>query len=228
MDSYYWKEIIEGYHWQDKTMENYNWEEIKNLIIEREKYLICGPNVIHFQYFEGYISQRNIEDFENKLYQIGLALSRYRYPSKNLLCSSINKQPRTFILIAQPLIGELINADTVTEKWETIKYLMLTTRENLNENTNRNKPSELNKYELTFELKVNIDRNTSFCFIIQGGLNKESTQNSFDKILYFLREQKLNDKYKLAEYVYFEKQENKWVKLDIQKDILKILQRNDI
>jgi hypothetical protein len=198
------------------------WEDIKKMILEREKYLLVGPNVIHLQYYDGVLNEQNIEDFENKLKQVRLELSRFKYMGNNLLCSNLNKPlPKIFILVAQPLIGELINGETVSEQWETLKYLMFTIWKNLiGNNYYHNTSNEVIKKDHSFELKVNLDTNTSFSFRIQSDFNEEYIQNTFNKILIFLGEQQPNEKYKLVEYVYFDAKKEKWVKTDIQKDLL--------
>jgi hypothetical protein len=195
-------------------MDICDWESIKNLILEREKYLICRPNVIHLQYSDGLLSERIIEDFENKLKLVGLELSRFRISGSNEMFANLNKSlPVTFFLVSQPVIGETIEAKTTNEKWETLKCLMFTTWKNVKGRyIYRNVYNEANIKELIFKLKVILDVNTSFSFKIPEDLNEVCIQNTFDKILLFLREQKLNNKFEPIDDVYFDTKEDRWLK----------------
>lgn len=190
-------------------MDYYEWEDIKKMISEREKNLICEPNVIHLQYTDGILCEPTIEDFENMLKGVGLELSRYKIRERNV--TSIDRPLfKTFFLIAHPLINELIK-DTRSKKWELIKKIILITWKNAKKKACYNTISDINKNELNIGLKVNLDRNTNYSFTIAGNLKEESILNTFDKILFFLQEQRCYEKYRIPNDLIFDVKESKWI-----------------
>ena len=74
---------------------------------------------------------------------------------------------------------------------------------------------------MTFGLKVKLYKNTSFDFELKGDLDDKTIENSLNKVLGFLENQQLNNNYKQPDYVFYEKINNTWVKVDVEKEIRK-------
>nr|WP_315242656.1 hypothetical protein [uncultured Flavobacterium sp.] len=65
------------------------------------------------------------------------------------------------------------------------------------------------------------DENTSFSFELKGNLSDEVIEHSLDKVLDFLKDQKIKTTYQIPDFVKFSEKDNKWVKIDVMKEIKK-------
>lgn len=197
-------------------MKNLDWLELEKVILEREKYLKSGSNVIHLQYDEGVLSDNCISDFECKLKSIGLELSRFN-KSGTLFATFDNAFFGTYFIINQSLIGELLKRNEPSEVLEVIKYCLITTWKNINENYCDCKAfDKASKIELKFGLKVKFDLNTDFDFVFSGEMDEMTLKKSMDKIVVFLNEQEPGSYYGTTEYLFFDTKKNRWAKVDTQ------------
>jgi hypothetical protein len=200
----------------------------EKMMIEKEKYLKNGPNVIHLEYLGSLFAESDFIEFESKLNGVGLELSRF--DKSGVMYACLDKfELVTYISIAPPIIIELIKGIGSNATWDVIKYLLFSAWEKVRNKSYTRATTEISeKKEISFGLKVSIDRNTTFNMSLKGDLDESVIQNSLDKVLDFLKEQKPNEKYKLPDYVYFDTASDKWVKVDVLSEIRKMMENREL
>jgi len=198
------------------------WKKYEEQERAKEKYLKSGPNVVHFEYLGPLFTDQDISEFENKLEDVGLELSRFDR-NGTMYASLDNYQLVVYLVIAQPLIGQLIQGVATNAIWDIIKYILLSSWRKLkNQTYTRATSQQSKKKEISFGLKVKLDKNTSFNIKLDGDIEESVIESSLDKVLNFIGEQKLNESFKHADLVFLDKETNKWKKVDVEKEIRKM------
>jgi hypothetical protein len=204
------------------------WKAYEKMMIEKEKYIKKGPNVIHIVYLGSLFTEADFFEFESKLNGVGLELSRF--DKSGVMYASLDKFDLvTYISIAPPIVVELIKGIGSNATWDVIKYLLISAWEKVrNKSYTRATTHFSEKKEISFGLKVSIDKNTNFNMSLKGDLDESVIQNSLDKVLDFLKEQNRNEKYKQPDFVYFDSASNKWVKVDVESEIRKMMENGEL
>lgn len=204
------------------------WKIYERKMIEREKFIKNGPNVIHIEYLDPLFVESDFVEFENKLNGVGLELSRF--DKSGVMYACLDKfELVTYISIAPPIIIELIKGTGSNATWDIIKYLLFSSWKKIRGRFYTRATTQISeKKEISFGLRVSLDRNTTFNMSLKGDLDESVIQNSLDKVLDFLKEQNLNDKYKHPDYVYFDPDSDKWIKVDVDAEIRKMLENREL
>lgn len=217
---------------KDNEKTNY-WEtdvykQYEKKMEEKQKFVKSGPNVIHLEYYGGVILENEILDYEKKLKAEGLELSRF--DKNGVMYACIDKFTLvTFIGIAQPLIGELINGIEANATWDVIKYIVISTWKSVRKKTyTRATNQEVIKKEINFGLKVKLDENTSFDFELNGDLDIKTIDKSLNKILTFIENHQKNKNYKRTEYIYFDNKQDEWITVDVETEIRKMMLNGEL
>ncbi|MBE0663112.1 MAG: hypothetical protein IH597_11670 [Bacteroidales bacterium] len=201
------------------------WKAYKEKMIEKEKYLKNGPNVIHIEYLNSIFSKTDFDEYENKLIGVGLELSRFDKSCVMYACMD-KFDLVTYISLAPPIIVELLKGTGSNVTWDVIKYLLISSWKKIRNKFYTRSTSQISeRKEISFGLKVSLDRNTTFNMDLKGDLDEAVIQNSLDKVLDFLREQKANDQYKHPDYVYFDSISEKWIRVDVESEIREMIER---
>lgn len=195
--------------------------ELKKLREERSKTLKSGDNVIHLEYLGGLLDINDIAEIENRLKQADIELSRFDssgFP-KAALEDYLNV---VFVAIQTPLISNILTGVFSNFVWESIKFSVIkvwfnTRQKKITKFTSRTQE----KKNVTFGLEVSLDKNTSFNFRLDGDLSEKTIDKSLDKILNFLKEQKLNESYKHQYFMTYNSTLDNWEKLDVEEELRK-------
>jgi len=204
------------------------YKEYEEMMIEKKKDLKNGPNVIHLEYLGSLFEESDFIEYENKLNGVGLELSRF--DKSGVMYNCLDKfELVTYISIAPPIILELIKGTGSNATWDVVKYLLFSAWRKLRNKSYTRATSQIaEKKEISFGLKVSIDSQTAFDMSLKGDLDESVIQNSLDKVLDFLREQKPNEKFKHPDYVYFDSISSKWVKVDVLSEIRKMMENGEL
>ena len=94
-------------NFENDFFKSNTWKEYEKMMTEKEKYIKKGPNVIHLEYLGKMLTDKDINDYEIKLKDVGLELSRF--DKSEVMYASLDKYSLiAYILLAQPIIGEFI------------------------------------------------------------------------------------------------------------------------
>ena len=184
--------------------------------------------MIHLEYLGSLFSESDFIEFESKLSGVGLELSRF--DKCGVMYACLDKfELVTYISIAPPIIIELIKGTGSNATWDVIKYLLFSAWKKVrNKSYTRATNLISEKKEISFGLKVSIDRHTTFNMSLKGDVDESVIQNSLDKVLDFLREQNPDEKCKLPDYVNFDSTSGKWVKIDVVSEIIKMKENGEL
>lgn len=209
--------------WQTKEYKEY-----EEFLKEKEKFIKHGPDVIHLTHLGPVFDQVELKEIENRLSKNGIRLSHYD-KSGDMYAALEDFSLITFLAISQPIIGELINGIFPNALWDTLKFTISSIHQKIkNRNFNRAKIEEVVSKPMTFGMKVQIDKNTSFDFKLDGEFDENTVNSSLDKVLDYLREIKPSPVYKRTEFVVFNSEKEKWERADIEKEMLKLIKKGKL
>jgi hypothetical protein len=199
-------------------MENDTFKQQEKLIAEREKTLKSGDNVVHLQYL-GVFEDDDLQKINEILEKAKLDLSSYN--SSGVMQNSFDSYTFiAFLAINQPLIIELLKGLGTNATWDIIKETVFFVRNKIKgKKINKITSTTVEEKDITFGLKVNLDRNTSFDFELKGNVSDEVIGQSLDRVLSFLKDKKLNDCYQYPDFLKYSEKENKWIKIDVMEEI---------
>ena len=190
------------------------WKEYEKSILKKEKYIRQGTNVVHLEYTSEVLTESDISRIEEKVEIVGFELSRY--DRKGDIIAFFDKYDLgIFLLISQPLISDLIKGISTNAAWDMIKSIILSTLKKVNKKSKTN--------DLTFGIKFSLDKNTRFNFKLEGDLNDEIIKSSLDQALEFLKNENLNQNYKLPDFVHYDAKQKKWMKTEVEKDLQEMI-----
>ena len=81
---------------------------------------------------------------------------------------------------------------------------------------------DIKEKDINFGLSANLDKETKFDFKLSGNLEEETFLIAMDKILDFLKEQKVEKKYSGQNLMTFDNEKNEWTVINIYEEIKKI------
>ena len=204
------------------------WKKYEAMENEKRKSKKTGPNVIHLEYLSPLFLEQDIKDYDEKVKGVGLQLSHY---DKNgtIYANLDTYNLAIYLAIAQPLIGEILKGLVTSATWDVIKSLLLSAWKKIRKQKySRLTSSDSEKKEITFGLKVYLDRNTSINMKLDGNVDESIIHKSIDQVLDFLRDQKHNEKFKNSDFAYFDNDKSKWIKVDVDQEIRKMIEKNEI
>lgn len=211
----------------DNFIDSDRWKEYEKRKLEKTKFIKKGGNVVHLQYIGNLFSKEDFELYEKKLNSIELQFSRYDQQG-DIKASLDLYELKTFLAVTTPIIYELLKGVGVNSVWDVIKFLLISgwkkTKNRIGYKFQGDSPQ---KHKINFGLKVSLDKHTAFNFHLDGDLDEKTVINSLDKILEFLREQELKEKYQLPDYVYFDANRDEWIKVDVMEEHLKKMRERD-
>jgi hypothetical protein len=200
------KDIIENFQ-ESELYKNH-----KKLLEERRKTIKKGNNIIHLQHL-GQFSNDELQEINKNLSSVNLELSSYD-KSGDFSASLETSELIAYFLIHQQLINEILKNVGNNAIWEIVKSSLLFGWKKLrNDKYYKITSSTKEEKKVKYGLKVELDKNTRFEFELSGDLDKEIIENSLDKILDFLKDQKKNETSKLKTSTKYSKKEKKWKKL---------------
>mgnify|MGYP006139333229 CR=1 FL=1 len=200
------KDIIENFQ-EGELYKNH-----KKLLEERRKSIKKGNNIIHLQHL-GQFSNDELQEINKNLSSVNLELSSYD-KSGDFSASLETSELIAYFLIHQQLINEILKNVGNNAIWEIVKSSLLFGWKKLrNDKYYKITSSTKEEKKVKYGLKIELDKNTRFEFELSGDLDKEIIENSLDKILDFLKNQKKNETSKLKTSTKYSKKEKKWKKL---------------
>ena len=202
-------------------MNSEEYDDYRKKMLQKEKYLKKGPNVIHLQYLSSTLSEVEIGELENQVKKVGFEFSRIDR-SDEIVAFLDDYELISFIAITQTLAYELLKNIGPNATWDLIKLLLSSVLKKVrNKFYYRTTSQNSTKKEISFGLKVDLDKNTSFNFKLDGNLDESTLTNSLDKILEFLKSQRVNENYQHSDLVYFDGTAEKWKKIDVKQELRK-------
>jgi hypothetical protein len=184
---------------------------------EKRKFIKHGSNVIHLEYLGSTFSDDDISDFEKKIKNVGLELSRFD-TNGEMYATFDEFKLVIFIVIAQPLIGELVKGVLTNATWDAIKYVIKTAwMKTRNKTYTKMSSQKVTKKQISFGLKLQLDKDTNFDFKLSGDMDEKMLDDSLDKVLRFFDRQQLNKEYKQTYCVSFCKEKQEWRLIDEQE-----------
>jgi hypothetical protein len=210
----------------DDYMNSDRWKEYEKRMLEKQKHLKKGPNVVHLHYLGSMFSEEDFKLYEKNLTKADLEFSRYDQ-SGDIKASFDLYELVTFVAVTQPIINEIIKGVGSNVAWDAIKLLLYSGWKRIRGRKYSKYGSRTSsKKEISFGLKVPIDDNTAFDFKLNGDLDEDTFLKSLDMILEFLDKRKPNSNRKRPNLVYFDKDKNEWIEIDVDNEIKKLIQKN--
>jgi hypothetical protein len=197
---------IHGDHWNEEQIE----EKLKELL-DKQKSVKTGPNVIHLNYLGGLIDIKDFEQFESKLKNQKIEFSSY---DKNGVFYNSLEEITVLLLLNEGVIQNLLYGASGSALWDTIKDCagMINSSVSGKEH-NKIVGGEIIKEKSTFSLEYKLDKNTSFSFKIEADFeNKELFLNAMDKTLEFVKEQPKNETFQHPVKLSWKEKLEKWAK----------------
>ena len=193
----------------------------EELIEERRRTIKSGKNVIHLTYV-GEFNDSELDEINETIINGGLVFSWYN--KSGIVQNDLDLyQLVTCLTIAHPIIVDILKGVCSNVVWDTIKLSTIKILEKLNvKKYNKISGGKIEERKIKFGIHVHLDKNTGFDFELNGDVSKEEINESLDKILAFLGEQKLKEKRQISDYVYYNPVTKQWVKIDVEKEIHKI------
>ena len=217
---------------QEKDLKHF-WEteeykEYEKFLKEKEKFIKHGPDVIHLTHLGPVFNKVKLKEIENGLSKNGVRLSHYD-KSGDMFAALEDFSLITYLAISQPIIGELINGVFPNALWDTIKFTVSSIHQKVkNRNYNRATIDEVVSKPMTFGMKVQIDKNTSFDFKLEGEFDENIVNSSLDRMLDYLKEIKPNPVYKRTVFVVFDSKKGKWERVDVEKEIQELIEKGKL
>jgi hypothetical protein len=209
----------------DNFMDSDLWKEYEKRMQEKKKFLKKGSDVVHLHYLGNLFSEEDFKLYEEKLHDVNLQFSRYDQQG-DIKDSHDLYELKIFLAVTTPIIYELLKGIGINSVWEVIKFLLVSgwkrTRNKFGYKLQGDTPE---KHKINFGLKVALNKHTTFNFHMDGNLDEKTVLNSLDKILEFLKEQDLKEKYHLPGYVYFDENKDEWIKIDVMEEHLKNMRK---
>jgi hypothetical protein len=204
----------------DDIMQSDSYKSQQKLIEERKKTIKRGNNVVHLE-FLGELEQNELNEIENKLKSANLELSYFN--KTGVIYNNLDQYSLvTYFVLSQPLVQEILKSIGMSATWDSIKWVITFALEKLKgKKYNKIVDSEIKESEMKFGFSAKLDENTEFNFELDGNLDKEIIQNSLNQAFEFLEKQKINESYKIADYVNYSKEEKEWKKTDVMEEISK-------
>lgn len=209
----------------DEFMNSDAYKAQDKLINDRNKTVKRGPNVLHLEYL-GEFSEDELQEINENLSKVNLELSSFN--KSGVFYNSLDKYNLvTYFVIHQALVVEILKSIGTSALWDSIKWSLMFGWDKLKGKTyHKGVGSKIKEEKVKFGLSVKLDKNTGFNFELDGNLDKEIIESSLDKVFNFLKEQKVNDNYKIPDYVYYSEKEEKWIKIDVMEEITKKTKNN--
>lgn len=205
----------------NEFMDSDAWKKYEKKERGKRKFVKTGKNVVHLEYLRHLLSEKDISDFEAKLNDVDLELSSY--DKTGTFYAYLDEfQLTVYLLITQPLIGELIKGISTNATWDAIKYILISTWKKIKNQSYVKRTSQTSENkEVSFGLQVQLDKNTSFNLKLEGDIEESIIETSLDKVLNFISNQNPNKNYKNTDFGYFDRTGNEWVKIDVDNEIRK-------
>lgn len=196
------------------------YKQQEKILEEKRKSVKIGNNVIHLEYL-GEINNSGLKQIKDHLNSVGLELSSF--DKSGVMYASLEEYSLvTYFILNQPLISEILKGVGTNALWDAIKYSVMIVRSKIKgEKYNKSTSGQTEQKDIKFGLQVNLDKNTGFNIELDGALSDELIENSLDKVLDFLQEQNLRDKYQIQDYVYYSVEDEKWIKKDVLEELSK-------
>ncbi|MDY3528903.1 hypothetical protein PG593_03795 [Riemerella anatipestifer] len=178
-----------------------------------------------FLHYLGEINSTDIDFIKEKLKEVNI-----EFMARNSSGSTQNSLDAysldTFYVVAAPFIYDLLKHVGENTVWESLKTIFIFTKNKIKDKKlNRVTSQEITQKQIKFGLRASLDKNTSFNFELSGDLSDELFEKSLDKMLDFLREQTLNEKYEFPAYAKFSEQNEEW-EAEFESDYIKKLANN--
>ncbi|MFV8324870.1 hypothetical protein [Flavobacterium sp. ZS1P14] len=201
-------------------MEKDIFKKEEELINERLNSLKKDDNVVHLKYI-GEINEADLKEISDQLSTANLELSTFDSSRKTVACLE-DFSFVTYLAISQPLIIEFLKGISTNAGWDVMKQTIIFVRSKiLGKKYYRVTSKTQEEKEITFGVKVKLDKNTGFDFELKGNLSDEIIGESLDKILDFLKTQEVNPKYEHPLFVEYSKKEKKWIPINVLEEMRK-------
>ncbi|NQD69994.1 hypothetical protein HP439_04565 [Sphingobacterium shayense] len=168
-------------------------------------------NLVH----RGIFTENDLEHISRNISVVNLELNTLN------LSKTINNSLDEFNFIISlslhhSLIFELLKGIGTDVTWEAIKQVAIFIRNKISGKkifkvTSRDKIEK----EITFGIKMIVDKNTQFNFELKGDLDDKIINESLDKVLDHIKSQKVNSEYVHPVYLKYSAATNKWTPVDV-------------
>jgi hypothetical protein len=204
------------------NMPEDRFEEHLNFMYKKFETVKTGEKVIHLDYIGGTINEEELNEIQRNLSEINYELSYYD-KSGIPKASAEDFALQISIILNDPTTKAVLWGVATNMIWDTIKKNAYLLWSSLRSKTYKTITSNgiTNERNINFGVKIALDKNTKFDFKLEGNLSEEETLESLDKILDFLREVKVNEQNKSAEFMIFESEDRNWKRVDIQSEMIK-------
>ncbi|BDS10828.1 hypothetical protein [Aureispira anguillae] len=195
-----------GEHSSEEQIE----EKLKELL-DKQKSVKTGPNVIHLNYIKGLIDIKDLEQFESKFKNQKIEFSSY---DKSGVPYNSFEEITVLLLINEGVLQNLLYGASGSALWDVIKDCAEKISSSvIGKKHNKISGGKIIKEKSTFSLEHRLDKNTSFLFKIEADFeNKELFLNAMDKTLEFVKEQTKNETFQHPVKLSWKEKLDKWVK----------------
>jgi len=194
---------------------------------ERMKTVKSGNDVVHLEYV-GELNFSETAEIESILAAGGLRLSSY--DKSGLVYACLDQFTLTSsLLISSTLLNDLLFGLSTNAAWDAIKWSAVGIWTKVKERkVNKIQSGKIVGKEITFGLKVYLDKNTGINMQLSGNVSEEVISESLDKALDFLREQGLNQSYKIEDFAFYHEGKKQWKKVDVMVELQKLANKKTV
>ncbi|WDF61666.1 hypothetical protein PQ462_09805 [Flavobacterium sp. KACC 22758] len=178
------------------------------------------PNVVYLKHI-GEFEEADLDEISKKLSIADFELDVYNGGGK-VTASLEDFSFISFLALNSPIMIEFLKGVGTNAGWDVMKQVIILARSKvLGKKYHKLTSTTREEKEITFGLKIKLDKNSKFDFELKGNLSDEVIGESLDKALDFLKAQMKNTEYKHPPYLRYSTEEKKWITVDVLEEIRK-------
>ncbi len=178
------------------------------------------PNVVYLKHI-GEFEDTDLDEISKELLNADFELDVYNGGGK-VVASLEDFSFITFLALNSPMIIEFLKGVGTNAGWDVMKQVIILARSKvLGKKYHKLTSTTREEKEITFGLKLKLDKNSKFDFELKGDLSDEIIGESLDKALDFLKTQIKNTEYQHPPYLRYSTKEKKWIPVNVLEEIRK-------
>lgn len=198
-------------------------EKIVDSILKKGANVKHGDNVIHLQYYGGFITDQDINEIKQIISNADLELSRY--DMNGVATASVRDFTlEVFFVIHNPLIQDILLGLSTNALWDAIKTSTLIVWNKLKQNHWSSPHLKEARDGLNFGIKIDLGDATTIDFKLEGDVSQETIDASFDKIISLVDRVQRNNIKERHIFCTYNEETKSWNAFDPMEQILKKVQ----
>ncbi len=193
----------------------------------KQSFLKQGDNVVHLDYLGHVFENEDIKHIESELIRHNIELSRYDHDG----IAQMNIEDFTLqiaICLNEPIVQNLLVGMSSSALWDSIKNISLYTWKKVRSQTfTKYSTSSKETRKINVGVRCKYSKDIDFNFKLKGDLSEETTIESLDKILTFLKETAQTNRPEKIDILEFNQNSGDWSHIDVLKEIQKLAKKQN-